>query len=144
MGRLQAIWRKRAHRGPMDALASARLAAGEGLAGSADSGGRRQVTVISGDAWERATEALGRPVDPAARRANLLVAGVELRESRGRTLLVGGCRILVGGETKPCHRMDEAAEGLRAALRPEWRGGVYGQVVVGGPVRVGDPVRWLD
>ncbi len=144
MARVEAIWRKRARRGPMDPLEGAELVADVGLAGSANQGGRRQVTVISVEAWERATAALGREVDPAARRANLLVRGIELRDSRDRTLLVGACRILVGGETKPCNRMDEAAWGLQEALRPEWRGGVYGRVLEGGLIRLGDPVRWLD
>jgi len=38
--------------------------------------------------------------------------------------------------------MDEAAPGLQAALRPDWRGGVFAQVMVGGVIRVGDSVRW--
>jgi MOSC domain-containing protein YiiM len=128
----------------MDPLEDAELVADAGLADNANQGGRRQVTVISVEAWERATAALGREVDPAARRANLLVRGIDLRDSRDRTLVVGACRILVGGETRPCDRMDEAAWGLQEALRPEWRGGVYGRVLEGGPIRLGDPVRWLD
>jgi MOSC domain-containing protein YiiM len=142
-GRLEAIWRKRAHRGSMDPVEGAALLAGLGLDGSANRGGRRQVTVLSAEAWERATAEVGIALNPAARRANLFVRGLDLRESRGRTLVVGMCRILVGGETTPCYRMDEAAQGLQEALRPEWRGGVFGQVVEGGSVRVGDPVRWL-
>lgn len=82
-------------------------------------------------------------MSPDARRANLLVRGIELRETRERTLAVGSVRILVGGETTPCYRMDEAADGLQEALRPEWRGGVYGRVVEGGTIEVGDPVRWM-
>lgn len=141
-GRLEAIWRKPARREPMERLAEARLVEGEGLAGNADIGGRRQVTVIAREAWRRAQEELGREVDPAARRANLLVTGVELAGSDGRLLAVGPCRIRVRGETTPCGRMDEAADGLQEALEPEWRGGVYGEVVAGGPLRVGDPVHW--
>lgn len=141
-GRLEAIWRKPARREPMEPLEAARLVEGEGLAGNADPGGRRQVTVIAREAWRRAEQELGREVDPSARRANLLVRGVELRETAGRLLAVGPCRIRVRGETKPCGRMDEAADGLQEALRPEWRGGVYGEVVAGGELHVGDPVRW--
>ncbi len=143
-GRLEAIWRKRAHRGPMDPLELAELVTERGLDGNANQGGRRQVTIVDAAAWERAIAELGRFVDPANRRANLLVRGLELRETRGRTLRVGACRILVGGETTPCHRMDEAADGLQEALRSEWRGGVFGRVLEGGTIAVGDPVRWLD
>lgn len=141
-GRLEAIWRKRRRRQPMQPLEEARLVEGEGLEGNAPTGGRRQVTVIEREAWERAEEELGRSVDPSARRANLMVRGVELAETVGRVLAVGGCRILVRGETKPCGRMDEEADGLQEALRPEWRGGVYGEVLEGGRVEVGDPVGW--
>lgn len=143
-GRLEAIWRKRRRRQPMEPLKEGRLIEGEGLEGNAPTGGRRQVTIIEREAWERAEEALGRPVDPSARRANLMVDGVELADTVGRVLAVGSCRILVHGETKPCGRMDEEGEGLQAALRPEWRGGVYGAVLEGGELAVGDPVRWEE
>lgn len=143
-GSLEAIWRKRRRRQPMQSLEAARLVEGEGLEGNAPTGGRRQVTIIERDAWERAEEDLGRSVDPSARRANLLVRGVELAETEGRVLSVGACRILIHGETKPCGRMDEEADGLQEALRPEWRGGVYGEVVEGGELAVGDPVGWKE
>lgn len=38
--------------------------------------------------------------------------------------------------------MDEAAPGLRSALVPDWRGGVFAQVIEGGVVRLGDAVTW--
>lgn len=126
----------------MEPLDEARLVEGKGLEGNLHEGGLRQVTVIARGAWRRAEEELGRPVDPSARRANLLVRGVELADSEGRVLRVGGCRILVRGETRPCDRMDEQAEGLQEALRPEWRGGIYGEVLQGGTLQVGDAVGW--
>lgn len=141
-GKLEAIWIKRARKGPMDPVESASLVAEEGIVGNANQGGRRQVTVIEREAWARALESLGEPVEPSARRANLMVSGVELRETRDRILRVGACRIRVGGETRPCNRMDDAAPGLQDALDPEWRGGIYGVVLDDGEIRVGDPVAW--
>jgi hypothetical protein len=38
--------------------------------------------------------------------------------------------------------MDEALDGLRAALEPDWGGGAYGVVLEGGEIAVGDPVAW--
>ena len=51
---VKAIWIKRAHRGPMDRVEQAELVAGGGVRGSADRGGRRQISIISEEAWEAA------------------------------------------------------------------------------------------
>lgn len=141
-GELEAIWVKPARGSPMQEVSSATLEAGAGIVGNADRGGRRQVTLIERERWSDALEDLGADVDPSARRANLLLAGVDLKESTGRVLRVGGCRLEIQGETTPCARMDEAAEGLQEALRPDWRGGVYATVVDGGELSVGQAARW--
>jgi len=141
-GRIEALWSKRAHRGPMDSVPEATLVAGQGMQGSVGRSRRRQVTIISLEAWESASAGLKRDPGPIARRANMLVSGIELAHTRGRVLRIGSCRIEVGGELTPCERMDEAAPGLRAELQPEWRGGVFAQVLEGGIVRVGDTVLW--
>jgi MOSC domain-containing protein YiiM len=115
---------------------------GAGISGNADRGGYRQVTLLDANAWERAAAEIGREVDPAARRANLLIRGLELRDAVDRVVCIGEARVRIRGETLPCERMDEAAEGLREALTPGWRGGAYGMVVTGGDVSIGDVVSW--
>lgn len=140
--RIENLWVKTGRRGPMRRVPEARLIEEVGIEGNADHGGPRQVTIVDADAWERATAELGVPVDPSARRANVLVRGIELAESTDRVLRLGSCRIRIRGETRPCGRMDEAADGLREMLEPEWRAGVYGVVVEGGSIVVGDPVAW--
>lgn len=122
----------------MDRVDEAELVAGRGLKGSADQGGRRQITIISEESWDAAAGQLGVAVDPSARRANVLVRGLELENTRGRLLKIGPCTIRVFGQVTPCERMDEAQKGLRAALRPGWRGGVFGEIMEGGTIRVGD------
>lgn len=141
-GRLEAIWIKRAHRGPMDPVGEATLLAGRGLVGNADQGRRRQVTLIEREVWSRLMAETGGAVPPSARRANLLVSGCSLRETRDRILRVGDCRLRIAGETRPCERMDEAHQGLRVAMQADWGGGAFAEVLDDGVIRVGAEVRW--
>jgi MOSC domain-containing protein YiiM len=143
-GRVERIWIKRARSGPMDATSRAQAVAGKGLVGNADQGGRRQVTIIEQDVWDRLRAELDARVEPAMRRANVLVSGVALKGTRGRILRLGHVRVRVLGETRPCEQMDAALPGLRRALQPEWRGGVFGELLDDGAISVGDAVRWQE
>jgi MOSC domain-containing protein YiiM len=142
VGRLEAIWIKRAHRGPMDPADSVRLVAGRGLVGNADQGRRRQVTLIERERWEQLMRKLDSSISPSARRANLMLSGIQLANTRDRILRVGSCRLLIGGETRPCERMDEALPGLRNAMKVNGAGGVFAQVLDSGEITVGDEVEW--
>ncbi len=142
-GRLEAIWLKRAHRGPMDPAPKATLVAGQGITGNADRSRRRQVTVIEREVWYALMRRLNANLDPSTRRANLMVSGIPLAESGDRVLAIGPCRIHILGEVKPCERMEEALPGLEAAMYEGWQGGAFGEVLEGGEIQVGDAVRWL-
>jgi MOSC domain-containing protein YiiM len=128
----------------MDALDVGELIAGRGLAGSVGRSTRRQVTIIEREVWDRMQEELQTAIPYAARRANLMISGIRLEETRGRVLCIGATQVKIGGHTTPCERMDEACEGLQAKLAPHWGGGAFGQVLVGGMIRLGDEVRWID
>lgn len=141
-GRLEVIWLKRVRRGPMDRKERARLIAGKGLEDDANYGKKRQVTILSQERWRDVCRDLGQDLDPEVRRANLMVSGLALAESRGRTLRIGACRILIHGETRPCRNIDDPQPGLRDALDPSWRGGIYGEVLDDGEIAVGDAVCW--
>jgi MOSC domain-containing protein YiiM len=140
--RLAAIWLKRSHRGPMDPVSRATLVAGAGITGNADRSRRRQVTIIEREVWEALMRRLNAKLDPGARRANLMVSGLALANSRDRVLALGACQIRILGELKPCERMEDALPGLEATMYDDWRGGAFGEVLVGGEVSVGDEARW--
>jgi MOSC domain-containing protein YiiM len=143
-GRLQAIWIKRMKLGPMDPADSATLVAGKGIVNNANQGGKRQVTIIEQEVWEGLMDQLGASNLPSTRRANLMTSGIRLADSRGRILRIGACRIRIYGETRPCERMDEALEGLRDAMRPNWGGGAYGEILDDGQIHLGDEVYWEE
>jgi MOSC domain-containing protein YiiM len=143
-GEILSIWIKRAHGEPMDRVDDASLVAGRGIKGNADQGGWRQVTLIDESAWRNALAEVGAEVDFAARRANVLLRGIDLESSRGKILHLGESVIELLGETRPCEQMNEAQPGLRQALQPHWRAGAYGRIIQGGTIRVGDLAAWRD
>jgi MOSC domain-containing protein YiiM len=104
----------------------------------AGSKGNRQVTVLAKEAWDLACQEVGERPVWTSRRANLLVEGLALPTVAGAKLRIGTVELLVTGETEPCSRMDEVVSGLRAALTPDWRGGVTCRVLSGGEIAIGD------
>ena len=143
-GKVEALWIKRAHRGAMDPVFRVDAVENGGIEGDANFGrGRRQVTVIEKEVFDRITEQLP-GVDPVMRRANVMVSGIRLRDARDEILFLGDAQLRLLGETRPCERMDEQLEGLTAALEPDWGGGAYGIVLTGGRIEVGDVARLAE
>jgi MOSC domain-containing protein YiiM len=128
----------------MDFVEKAVLVNGVGLKENADQGGRRQVTILEQEVWDSLMKQVHETIPPSARRANLLVSRISLARSRKRILLIGDCRIRILGETKPCERMEEICVGLQKVMSQRWAGGVFGEVLVGGEITVGDFVTWSD
>jgi MOSC domain-containing protein YiiM len=56
----------------------------------------------------------------------------------GRTVRIGPVRLQVHGITQPCEIMERAAPGMRVALEPDGRAGVWGTVLEGGRLKAGD------
>lgn len=103
---------------------------------------KRQVTLIERGDWDAAMAEVGHSIGWQERRANLLVDGLDLPQTKGVRLRIGADVVLeVTRETDPCERMEALADGLRAALTPDWRGGACAMVITGGEIAVGDEIR---
>lgn len=124
----------------MQAAQHRRIRVGAGLDGERGRTRTRGVTLLSAGAWSDVCRDLGVALPWHARRANLLIDGVDLAAAVGRDITIGDVTLHIHGESKPCSLMDARHPGLRAALTPASRGGVYGEVLTGGTVAVGDDV----
>ncbi|CAN8138940.1 Molybdenum cofactor biosynthesis protein [uncultured Thiomicrorhabdus sp.] len=110
---------------------------------------KTSVTILSLTAWEaacnEASDLLPLEIDWTERRANLLVDDIDFSElDIGRKLQIGQTILQVTRETDPCLRMDGLAQGLKAALKPNWRGGARCEVIQGGKITLNDKVIWLE
>ena len=100
--------------------------------------GKREITLISQELWQQACAELGTTLPWYTRRANLLIEGLDFASLVGQVINIGDqVTVRVHGETKPCGIMDQQYDGLRKMLEPDFRGGVFGQVLNGGTLRVG-------
>ena len=150
-GRLGGIARHERPRGAIETLSRVHVSRAEGLHGDfrgairPGKSGRRQVSLITAEGWAAALAELGAEHAALAwhvRRANLLVTGLQLPREPGRVIAIGASlRIETTCECDPCSRMEEILPGLKAALLPDWRGGVLGRVISDGEIAVGDLVR---
>ena len=148
MGTLAGIARHARPKAPMEVLDHAHVTIDSGIAGDFRGAvkpggrGRRQVTLMERRDWDAAMADLDRDIPWQERRVNLLVDGLDLPQAPGAELRIGAdVLVRVTGECDPCSRMETIAPGLKAALTPDWRGGVTATVISGGEIAVGDEIR---
>ncbi len=98
----------------------------------------RGITFISAKQWTDTMGELGADLPWHTRRANVLIDAPSLGHLIGKTIRVGNVEVEILDETRPCQLMDQLHNGLRAALKPDCRGGVLGRVRKSGSFRVGD------
>lgn len=144
--RLLWIGLRTAHRGPIQVAREAMGLAGQGLDGDHATHGRsphRQLTLITIDDLRAISSRLGRPVEPALLRRNLLVECHGAPLSKGVSYRLGDMVFLVTGPCEPCSRIREVLgpDGLNAM---RGHGGVTAKVIRGGKLGLEEPLIQLQ
>ncbi|MCP3695008.1 MAG: MOSC domain-containing protein [Planctomycetaceae bacterium] len=127
--------------GPMQELERLEVSPDGGVEGDVTAPVDRAITLMSSHQWEEVVEELGTDYPWHTRRANVLVDCERLGHLMGQTLELGAVVIEVKGETDPCAVMERIDPRLKQALVPDWRGGIYGRVVQGGTISLGDTLE---
>lgn len=140
MHRVLRLWVRPKTDAPLAVQESLEAVEGQGIRGDHAFGRMRHVTLLCEDDWNAAASELGLAVDPAGRRANVLLSGGGAAELIGKTVRIGGALVEVRGEVAPCPVMEKAAPGMQKALEPGVRAGVWGRIREGGVIRPGDGV----
>lgn len=128
------LFRKPAHRAPMQAADSLNAVEGKGIQDDASFGrARRQVLLIDEHILKQFR------ILPGQVRENIVTRGLQLSEiAESDQLVVGEARLEVTGECSPCSRVDEIRAGLSAEI--EGNRGILARVIRSGEISVGDTV----
>ena len=106
---------------------------------------RTAVTLLSLAQWQQACQEAGCDLQWWHRRAQLLINDDTFSaEDIGKRFQIGTAILEVTKETDPCARMDQLCQGLKAALTPDFRGGVRCQVIQAGVIHLNDQLIRLD
>lgn len=146
-GRLEWIGLSSKPRGEIVEVQEATLETGRGLVDDHHAKGRpsaRQVTLIQWEHLSVIAALLGADrILPATLRRNLVVAGIPLLALKDRSFRIGETLLEGTGPCEPCSRM-EGALGLGGYNAMRGHGGITARVLVGGAIRIGDPVEFVD
>lgn len=146
MGKVVGIATHSEKKGPMVVYASAKVSFERGIGDDINGATQddRQVSIITQEGWLDACAELNRKIHWTTRRANLLIEGIDLKDSVGKLLRIGQFVVEITGEMKAGNRMDEERVGLTKALAPDWRGGVTCRLLSEGVVYEGDEVVFYE
>jgi MOSC domain-containing protein YiiM len=137
---------------PVRAVEAVRAFAGVGLEGDRYAYGRghyrdenvsRDLTLVEAETIEELRREHGIEVAPGGTRRNVTTRGIELNELLGRSFWVGEALCRGTLLCEPCRYLADLT-GLHL-LRPlVHRGGLRADIVRGGTIRSGDPIRVAD
>jgi MOSC domain-containing protein YiiM len=143
-GRVEALFVYPEEGGPPEGRGEIRVTPDAGIEGDQARSPKRAVTLLSLDQWAEVQSELGAELAPEIRRSNVAVRGIDLPSTMGKRVRIGEVELEIQGETRPCDLMDRLHQGLRAALAPDLRGGVYGSVIRPGVIKSGDAVEVVE
>lgn len=149
-GSVEAIHIVREAARPLEAVPEVRAVPGRGLEGdryfhragtySNHPGSGREVTLIEAEAIEAVARESGIALARGASRRNITTRGVPLNHLVGRRFRVGDVLLEGTRLCEPCTHLEGLTQnGILAAL--VHRGGLRTQILTGGTIRVGDPIR---
>lgn len=141
-GKVIGILRKEKPRAEPELLSAADVSIERGIDGDfRGTHSENKVTLVSIEDWNAACAELDRDLPWTTRRANLCTQGIALPKHKGAQLRIGVVVLEVIDETAPCIVMERASRGLKAALTPDWRGGISCTVREPGAIALGDAVE---
>ena len=136
----------------LESLDEAELVLGKGLEGDRyfkkagtfsfanPKGPGREITLIEEEALTAAERDYGIKLAPAESRRNLITRGVALNHLVGRRFRVGGVELRGVRLCEPCGHLEKLTRpGVAKAF--VHRGGLRVEIIRGGALRVGDPIR---
>lgn len=146
-GRVEWIGRAAERRGPVESVPAVLLRPGTGLEGehhAVRGASKRQVTLIQAEHLPAIASLAGLgEVRPEQLRRNIVVSGINLSALKDCQFRIGPALLEGTGPCAPCSRMEEVlGPGGYNAMRGH--GGLTARVLVGGEIRVGDPVEFVS
>ncbi|HEX9444799.1 MAG TPA: MOSC domain-containing protein [Candidatus Binatia bacterium] len=138
---------------PPKEVAAVRAVAGKGLEGDRYCNGAgtyskphspsREATLIEIEALEALERDYGIAIAPGQGRRNLVTRGVALNHLVGREFTIGAARLRGIELCEPCAHLQKLTEqGVLCGL--VHRGGLNAEILTGGVIRAGDPIRFEE
>jgi MOSC domain-containing protein YiiM len=101
----------------------------------------KQIAIVTEESWNEVCVDLGCKLHWTKTNANLLLQGVDLKNTVGKFVTIGNFKIEITGEIIPDQEYDEIYKGLKDALSKNSRAGVYAKVITEGVVSEKDSFR---
>jgi MOSC domain-containing protein YiiM len=155
VGEVQGIFVASTGSGSIESRDEVEAVAGRGLRGdryfdrtgtySQTPGNGREVTLVESEAIAAVAREAGIALEPGATRRNIVTNGVPLGHLIDREFLVGDVLLRGRRLCEPCAHMSRLAGNHRGTVKAfSHRAGLRADIVSGGSIRLGDPIRPAD